>query len=106
MNTLIILGMAVITFTNRYAFFIQKFHFEPNEKMRRLLSFSSYSNLTAIWAPIVLNFDPSQGFTHSGYDYLVATGLAIVLAMLKIPSILIVMITSAVFFSLRFLFFL
>jgi len=106
MNTVIILGMAVITFINRYAFFVQSFGFQPNEKMQRFLSFSSYAILTAIWAPIIFKFDPNHGITHSGHDYLIATSLAIVLATFKVPSILIIVITATVFFCLRFLFFL
>ena len=104
MNEFIIFGMATITFTNRYAFFIQSFNFQLNEKMQRFLSFSSYAILTAIWTPIVFKLDLNQGFGHAGYDYLIATSLAVILATLKTPSILLIIITSTVFFCLRSLF--
>ena len=105
MSWFTILGMSVITFVNRYAFFAQWLRFQPNEKMLRFLSFSSYAILTAIWMPIVFQFDPAQGFSYAGMDYLIATSLAVIMAILKAPSIIIVIISSIAFFALRFLVF-
>ena len=102
MNWLIILGMACITFINRYAFFSDGFQYKPSKKMLRFLSFSSYSILTAIWLPIIIQFEPSQGLNHNSYDYLLATTLATILAIFKVPSILIVILSSGLFFLLRF----
>ena len=102
MTWLIILGMACITFINRYAFLSKSFYYKPSNKMLRFLSYSSYAILTAIWLPIIIQFEPSQGFKHSGYDYLLATALATVLAILKVPSIVIVIFSSGLFFLLRF----
>ena len=97
-----ILGMAVITFINRYAFFSKGLRFQPNEQMIRFLSFSSYAILTAIWTPIVFNFDPAEGFSYTGMDYLIATSLAVVMAVLKASSIVIVIASTVIFFVLRF----
>jgi len=49
MTWLIILGMACITFINRYAFLSKSFYYKPSNKMLRFLSYSSYAILTAIW---------------------------------------------------------
>lgn len=105
MNWFTILGMAAITFVNRYAFFAQWLRFKPNEQMLRFLSFSSYAILTAIWAPIIFQFDSTQGFSYAGIDYLVATILAVIMAVLKTPSIAIVVVCTVLFFTLRFLIF-
>ena len=102
MSWFIILGMACITFINRYAFFSDGFQYKPSKKMLRFLSFSSYSMLTAIWLPIIIQFDPAKGFDHSGYDYIIATALATVMAIFKVPSIVIVIFSSGLFFVLRF----
>ncbi len=107
MNWFSIFGMALITFANRYAFFIQWVGYEPNEKVKRFLSFSSYAILTAIWAPIVLSITVDQGlsfssFSHAGFDYVIATSLAILLSVFRAPSLLVVLLTTAVFFVLRF----
>jgi len=105
MSWFIILGMACITFINRYAFFSDGFQYKPSKKMLRFLSFSSYSMLTAIWLPIIIQFDLTQGLGHSGYDYLIATTMAIILVIFKVPSIVIVVFSSSLFFLLRFFLF-
>ncbi len=105
MSWFTILGMAAITFINRYAFFAQWLRFQPNKQMIRFLSFSSYAILTAIWTPIVFHFDPAQGFSYAGMDYLIATSLAVLMAVLKASSIIIVIVSTIVFFVLRFLIF-
>jgi len=100
-----ILGMAVITFINRYAFFSGGLKFKPSEKFLRFLSFSSYSILTAIWLPIIVSFEPSTGFSHAGMDYVIATVLAVVMAVCKVPNIIVVVVCTIIFFVLRLLVF-
>lgn len=95
-------GMALITYLNRYAFFADFVRYSPGPKIRRLLSYSSYAVLTAIWAPLVFSFEFGQGFQHAGADYIFATILAAVMAILRLPSIVVVLISSAVFFGMRF----
>jgi branched-subunit amino acid transport protein len=103
MTWLLIFGMALITFVNRYAFFTQWIQYQPSQKVRRFLSYSSYSILTAIWAPIIFNVNHQTGFSHAGMDYLIATTVAIVFTMLKLPSIIVVLVSTSVFFGMRFL---
>ena len=105
MNWFIIFGMACITFLNRYAFFSEGFQYKPSKKMLKFLSFSSYAILTAIWLPIIIHFEPAQGLGHSGYDYVLATALAAIMAIFKVPSIVIVVFSSGLFFLLRFFLF-
>ena len=95
-------GMAVITYLNRYAFFSGFVRYTPGSKMKRLLSYSSYAVLTAIWAPIVFSYDLQQGVQHAGVDYLIGTALAAMLTALRLPSIVVVLISTAVFFGVRF----
>ena len=60
--------------------------------------------LTAIWAPIVFNFDPDQGtLGHAGSSYLIASLLAAVLSFARIPSILVVITSISAFFLIRYL---
>ena len=50
---LIILVMAVITFTCRYLFFAKTLPYELGPRMQKLLSYTAPSVLTAMWVPIV-----------------------------------------------------
>lgn len=95
-------GMAVITYLNRYAFFSGFVRYTPGSKMKRLLGYSSYAVLTAIWAPIVFSFDLELGMQHTGVDYLIGTAFAAILTALRLPSIAVVLISTAVFFGVRF----
>jgi len=99
----ILIGMAVITFLNRYVFLIESFPYTPGPKVKRFLSYSVYAVLTAIWAPIVFSIEPKVGVSHAGLDYLLGASLAGILSFMRVPSIMVVMISSTVFFGLRFL---
>jgi branched-subunit amino acid transport protein len=46
-------GMTCITFSCRYFFFSKAVPFELGPKMKRLLSYTAPSVLTAMWVPIV-----------------------------------------------------
>lgn len=102
MTWLMILCMAAITFVNRYAFFTDLLRYQPGVRARRFLSYSTYAVLTAIWTPIVFQFDYQQGFSHAGGDYLIAVTLAAMLTILRVKSIIVVLASTALFFVLRF----
>lgn len=98
-----IFGMACITFINRYAFLTTSFNYVPNEKFKRLLSYSSYSVLTAIWTPIVFQVDQHWAVSVAGMDYLIACSLAALMSLCRLPSLLTVILSASVFFGIRFL---
>lgn len=102
MMWLSIFGMAIITFVNRYAFLTNTFNYEPGEKFKRLLGYSSYSVLTAIWAPIIFQINSSYSFSIAGLDYLIAGTLAAVMTFCRIPALLSVIVSATVFFGIRF----
>ena len=95
-------GMTLITFANRYAFLAQTVRYRPSQQIKRFLSYSSYAVLTAIWTPIVFNYHPSQGFSHAGIDYLVATALAALLSFMQVKSIIVVLTSIGAFFLIRY----
>lgn len=101
MSWLIIAGMSAITFINRYAFFAQVVRYKPGAKVSRFLSYSSFAILTSIWTPIVFTLDYSSGFSHAGWDYLLAGSLAAVLSIARIKSLYVVILSATLFFSLR-----
>lgn len=124
MTWLTIFGMACITYLNRFAFFSAKMRYKPGDKLKRFLSFSSLAVLTAIWAPIVFRIDlfgtsvvqPDTSLTAAissvapvfsivGWDYLIATVAAIVMSMARFHSLLVVLISTSLFFLLRVCFF-
>lgn len=100
--------LALITFANRAAFFTTKLRYLPGTEVQRFLSYSSYAVLTSIWAPILFRFNPTQtnlagGFGVAGADYLIAASLAAILTILQVKSIYTVLLSTALFFALRFL---
>jgi len=108
MTWILIVCMAGITFVNRYAFFIQRLQYQPGARVKRLLSYSSYAVLTSIWAPILFQFNVIEGsvlLSHAGLDYLAAAGLAAVLTVLHVRSLVVVLLSVGLFFCLRLLVF-
>ena len=99
----LLMGMTVITFANRYAFFAQIIRYQPSEQVQRFLSYSSYAVLTAIWAPIVFDYNPNQGVGHAGLDYLIASALAAFLSFIRVKSIVVVLTSIGAFFLIRYL---
>ena len=97
----LLIGMTAITFLNRYAFFPQQLRYTPGERVRRLLSYSSYAILTALWAPIIFKYEIPTGLQLAGWDYLIAASLACILSVLRVPSIIVVLVSASVFFGLR-----
>ncbi len=102
MTWLLICCMALITFSNRYLFFARSIRYSPGPKLQLFLSYSAVSVLTAIWAPIVVQYNGQFSFETAGVDYLVGTSLAAILAFFRIPSMIVVMVSVAVFFLIRF----
>lgn len=98
-------GCAMVTFFNRYAFFSTRVKFQLSNKAKLFLSYSVYAVLTAIWLPIVLEIDGTGRLTHNGLDFLIGVCLAGGMAFFRVPSLWVVLVSSAVFFSLRFLVF-
>ena len=99
---IIILGMAVVTFGTRYAFFAESVRYQVGPKLRKLLGYSSFAILTAIWTPIMFSYNPTEGFDYAGNDYLIAGMLAAVLAFVRVKTIIVVLLSTALFFALRF----
>jgi branched-subunit amino acid transport protein len=99
---LLLLGMALITFANRYLFFSAMIAYSPGPKFKRFLSYSSYSVLTAIWAPIVFKFDGQSELQLAGFDYLLAASVAGLLSFYRVSGILVVLLSTALFFIIRF----
>ncbi|MEO0369785.1 MAG: AzlD domain-containing protein [Pseudomonadota bacterium] len=98
----LLLLMACITFLNRYLFITHLVSIKPGARLTRFLSYSSYAVLTAIWAPLVFTYQGGLNVGHMGWDYLLGATTAAVLTMLKVPSIWVVLISIAVFATLRF----
>ncbi len=96
-----IVGMACVTYLNRLLFLTPGFNFTPGQKFKRFLSFSSLAVLTAIWAPLVFRLDEA-GLATAGNDYLAGTMVAAILSVFRLPSLIVVLTSVAVFFVLRF----
>ena len=103
MSWWVIVGMSIITYVNRYTFFARVVSYQPGAKLQRFLSYSSYAILTSIWAPILFQTDYQSGLTHAGLDYLLAASVAAVLSIMRVHSLAVVVLSTAVFFGLRFL---
>ena len=99
---LLLLGMALITFANRYLFFSAVIDYSPGPKFKRLLSYSSYSVLTAIWASIIFHLDGQSEFQLAGFDYLLAAPFAGLLSFYQVASIIVVLLSPTLFFLIRF----
>jgi len=97
-------GMACITFFNRVVFLLQWLAYKPNDKLTRFLSFSSLAVLTAIWVPIVFQASSGGELGIAGWDYLIGTLVAAILSLLRAHSLLVVLLSSGVFFLIRFYF--
>ncbi len=97
--------MSIITFFNRYAFFARQISYQPSARLKQFLTYSSFAVLTAIWVPIVFSINGNGAVTHAGLDYLIGAALAAILSIARAPVIVTVIVSSGVFFSLRFLVF-
>lgn len=102
MSVWVLLLLASITFLNRYAFLSSRVSYTPGAQLRKFLSYASHAVLTAIWTPIVFRYSPGQFVQITGIDYLLAASIAIVLTAAGVRSILVVLVSTASFFLLRF----
>jgi len=102
MTWLLLFTMGVVTFFNRYFFLARSIAYQPGPKFKRFLSYSSFSVLTAIWAPLVLQFNHQSGLHIASLDYLVGATLAGLLSFLRVRSILVVLLSVSVFCLIRF----
>lgn len=103
---LTILGMALITYFNRLVFLVKGISYKPSERVKQFLEFSGLAVLTAIWAPIVFQVSYAGEARFSvGPDYLIAAGIAAGLSLLKAHSLVVVIVSSAIFFALRAFYF-
>lgn len=107
----LIVAMAVVTYANRVVFLLQAIRTTPSERVNIFLSYSSYAVLTAIWAPIVFQFNPMlgsassllSGFSIAGGDYVSAATVAALLTLCRVPTFLVVLSSIGLFAYLRFL---
>ena len=101
MSWSVLLILTAITFFNRFAFFTQGLKYQPGPRLQRFLGYSSYAILTALWAPIIFSFRADGDVSIAGWDYLLAATVAAALTMARVRSILVVLISTTVFFVLR-----
>ncbi len=101
---LALLGMTCITFTCRYFFFSTSVPFELGPKVKRLLSYTAPSVLTAMWVPIVF-----LGHQESNGDFITSpfliAGVTTVIFSLKIKNTLAIVIFGMGIFGALKLFF-
>lgn len=102
MSVWLLLLLASITFANRYAFLSSRVRYTPGPQLRKFLSYASHAVLTAIWTPIVFRYTPGHWPQVTGVDYLLAASVAILLTVAGVRSILVVLLSTASFFLLRF----
>lgn len=121
--TLAILLMAVITFTVRYVFFTTSFQVQLPEGIKTLLTFTAPCILTAMLVPIMFQdglsgadadvnghaiASPSMNFDLLGSlsllansPYFWASVFAIVCSLFVRQTLLVIVLSTAVFFGLR-----
>lgn len=103
MTLLIIILMALITFTTRYLFIHPRLPVRLGAKVAKLLSFSAPAVLTAIWVPIIF---VQQGQLNMSLQnpYLIAATFAVLTAA-KSKSIYLTMLVGLISFVLsRYIF--
>lgn len=102
--TLAIVMMACITFAVRYAFFTASINVRLHPQVKRLLAFTAPCILTAMTMPIMfqegLNNASFSGLLHSSYFW--AGLLAIGLSLLIRQTLLVIVLSMAGFYALRY----
>ena len=93
---LLILMMAVVTFTIRYALFAKANSIKLPAKLEQGLKFSAPCVLTAIWVPAVLMPQGEIAFSFEN-PYLIAGLLALIIAQWR-KNILLTIVSSMSFF--------
>lgn len=99
---LTILGMAMITFTTRYAFLSRGLKVHLGENGQKLLEFTVPALLTAFWAPMVFSHKPLESALHISPE-LLAGVFTIVISLLIQKTLLIVALGMCCYFALNIL---
>lgn len=97
---LYIVGMALITFSVRYLFFIRRLPVTIGPRLQRLLGFSAPAVLAALSAPIVF-FPQQQWHFAADNPYLIGAICAVLLAVLRVNTLGVILIATACFALLR-----
>lgn len=95
----VLVGMTTITYSCRYFFFSKTITIELNKKVRKLLSFTAPSVLTAMWVPIVFMGHQSTNYEIIESPFLIA-GLVTIVLSLKVKHTLVVVILGMTVFAI------
>ena len=100
MSWSLLLLMALLVFVSRYLFLEPRLPIRLGPRTLHFLHYTGPAVLTAIWAPIVFN---QQGNLALSLDnpYLVAAGLATILALTTRNVLLTTIISMALFFWIK-----
>lgn len=99
-----LLGMSAITFCCRYLFFSKAVPFELGDKVRRMLSYTAPSVMTAMWVPIVFLGNQNTDIAFVKSPFLIA-GLITIALSLKMKNTLAIVLLSMSTFAVLKLFF-
>ena len=99
---MLICFMALVTFSVRFVFLAQTIRYQMGPRVKLLLRYSSFSILTALWTPIIFQYEATSGFSYVGIDYLIAAAVAVVMATLRVNTLTVVLVSAGLFFVLRF----
>ena len=100
MTWLLIIGMGLVVFLNRYAFLEPRLPLRLSSNARQFLGFAVPGMLTAICGPII--FLPGHQLDLSlGNPYLLGSLVAIALVLLTRSVLLSMLVSMLIFFLLR-----
>ncbi len=94
--------LSIITFMTRYLFFSEIITYRPNDKLKKFLSFSAQSILTALWVPIVFKYHNSGIVSYADISYLLSAIFASILGVYRVNMLLIVILSLSLFFTIKF----
>ena len=98
---LLLMGMALITFSCRYAFFAHSFELKLPEPVEKALKYAAPAVLTAMWVPIVFIHD-NQSLTMDISDPFLTAGIITLLLAVTIKrTLLVVFLGMAAFMALK-----
>jgi Predicted membrane protein len=99
-NWLMIVAMALITFSVRYVLLARSVPVRIGPRLQRLLTYSAPAVLTALWVPIVFFPEDELSVTVTN-PYLLGALLAISLACTRLSTLLVVGISIGFFVALQ-----
>ncbi len=94
--------LSIITFMTRYLFFSRIITYHPSEKLKKFLSFSAQSILTALWAPIVFIYHENGEISYTDAGYLISAIFVLILGFFRVNMLAIVLLGLFLFFTIRF----